>query len=488
MDLLLKTNDYLISTIDELKQDSAVINKNQELANELVYALELGAKYGNHGGTGDDKSESADDELAAEFAALTVESQQPVIKDASPSAPKQKDENIRVSLSRIEKLLNNVGELSILQSVVIQQGLNWGDQMPQLMRDTLTAMAKIIKETQSLSMSLRMLPMRPTFQKMERIVRDTSKALGKNVELHLSGEETEVDKTILEQIADPLVHLIRNAVDHGLESPDERKKSDKSEVGHINLTASHRAGQIVIEIKDDGRGLDSEKLIKKAKEKGIISQDSNLTPEQAYQLIFAPGFSTKEEVTDVSGRGVGMDVVKTNITSLQGTIEIETELGRGTCFRVCLPLTLAIIDCIIIHSNEDRFVVPLVQVSEFFRPQETDLNFVYDRTELLTLRNESLAAFRLPTLLGQSTKTGQKPAWNLTALIIRESGGQSSAILVDRIVAQQQVVIKPIGNMVKGTAGIMGSAILGDGKPVLILDLLDLIKSKSKPNIKLGVA
>ncbi len=463
VDLLLRCNDYLIVTIDALQADLSANYKNAQLTEEVGRALE---------NRQEDATASHCEERPAEMLIASA--------SATRAAPvKSKDENIRVSLSRIETLLNNVGELSILQAVMVQQTVDGGDSISTLMRETVSAMSKIIKETQNISMGLRMLPIKQTFQKMERIVRDTSQALGKSVQLHLSGEETEIDKTVLEQIADPLVHIVRNAVDHGLEDSAGREGAKKPVTGNVYLSASHRAGHVVIEVRDDGKGLDAEKLIAKAKAKGILAADASLTPEQAYQLIFAAGFSTKEQVTDVSGRGVGMDVVRTNIAALQGNVEIETILGKGTCFRIFLPLTLAIIDSVVIRIGTEKYVIPLAQISEFFRPHEGEINFVYERSELLTLREETLPAFRLASLMKRNEKE-QKPAWLLNALIIRDSSRAAFAVLVDQIVCQQQIVIKPLGSELRGKIGVMGSAILGDGRPALILDLFELIKTQAK--------
>jgi two-component system chemotaxis sensor kinase CheA len=389
------------------------------------------------------------------------------------TATKPKDDSIRVSLSRIEKLLNNIGELSILQAVVNQQSLERGTVVRPLMREAISAMSKIIRETQGISMGLRMHPVKQTFQKMQRIVRDTSSMLGKDVELHLSGEDTEVDKTVLESLSDPLVHIIRNAVDHGLECPSARLSAGKTEKGHIFLSAFHRAGYVVIEIRDDGQGLNAEGLVAKAKSKNFIPADAVLSPDQVYQLIFTPGLSTKECITEVSGRGVGMDVVRTNVAALQGKIEIETELGKGTCFRILLPLTLAIIDSIVVRCGDERYVIPLSQVSEFFCPTESEVNFACGRSEFLTLRNEPLGTFRLSSLIKQKS-TVKKDAWTQTALIVNNGISPKFAVMVDKVIAQQQVVIKALGNELKHKPGLLGSAILGDGKPAFILDLLQL--------------
>ena len=471
IDLLLRVSDYLNATIETLSVDHKASCANPELTNDLLHALKKDHDYSLR--------KSAEVAGQSTIEGLTLFSSEPVVSipQSAPTTCRPKDENIRVNISRIESLLNNVGELSILQAVMVQQSKQLGSELPQLMRSTMSSMSKIIKETQSISMRLRMLPIKQVFHKMERIVRDTSKALGKDVQLHLSGEETEVDKTVLEQLSDPLVHMVRNAVDHGIESAVERIESGKNPKGNIFLSASYRAGQIAIEIRDDGKGLDPECLTSQAKSKGVISADAVLTPEQAYQLIFKPGFSTKQNVTDISGRGVGMDVVKTNISALQGQIDIETTLKQGTCLRVVLPLTMAIIDSVLVNVGKERYVVPISQISEFFRPQESDVNLAYDCNEILTIRDESLAVFRMANLIRRS-HVDTTIVWNQTALIIRDTSTNCAfAVMVDRVVAQQQVVIKPLGNEVKNRPGVMGSAILGDGRPALILDLHELIKS-----------
>jgi two-component system chemotaxis sensor kinase CheA len=258
--------------------------------------------------------------------------------DLAPKAQNKNppaDESLRVSLARVEKLINFVGELVIMESVLKQQAEAAGHVH---LRKAVHQLGKVTKEVQDIAMSLRMIPLRQTFQKMQRIVRDTSQVLNKKVNLTIKGEETEIDKTVLEHIGDPLVHLIRNSVDHGIEAEGKRSTSGKDAVGQIQLRAFHQSDSLVIEVEDDGNGLDAEHLRKKAIEKGVIKADAVLTEEECHKLIFAPGFSTKAEVTEVSGRGVGLDVVKTNIERLQGDIHIKTEAGKGTCFRIRLPL------------------------------------------------------------------------------------------------------------------------------------------------------
>lgn len=469
--LLLECNDFLIHVIDGLKQDLSFSQKNPELQERIENHLS---------GQISVPSEPTTEPTPA-LPNETNETDEPhfVIPKAAVKMT-HPDENIRVSLGKIDDLLNNVGELVILQTVMAQQKIN----IPvPFIKKTVDQMTKIIKEIQSTSMGLRMLPLKHTFQKMQRIVRDTSATLGKKVNLNLNGEETELDKTVLEQLGDPLVHLIRNAVDHGLESPEERELAGKNEVGNIHLSAFHRGGQIIIEIKDDGRGLDPAKLIKKAQDKGLISADQVLSDDQAYQLIFAPGFSTKEQVTDVSGRGVGMDVVKTNIQSLQGDIELETVQGSGTCIRIVLPLTLAIVDGMVVSLGEERFVVPIAQIIESLRPQKQDISTVNEISEVLNLRGETLPIYRLENLLKKKSPV-KKSAWEGILLIVRDNNQRGFSIFVDDIICQQQVVIKKLGGEIGNTAGFSGAAILGDGRVSFILDLFELtLSSRSQKQI-----
>lgn len=404
-----------------------------------------------------------------------VEAKPPTPKASATPSAAASDESIRVNLSKVDALINNVGEIVILQTVLNQQRM----LIPNpLVQKTISQLAKITKDLQEVSMSLRMIPFKQTFSKMQRIVRDCAKALNKDIELIVAGEETEIDKTILELLGDPLVHLIRNAVDHGVESTEERIAAGKSGKGTVWLNAYHRGEHIVVEVRDDGKGLDPQKLIKKAIEKKILSPTAKLSDSEAHQLIFAPGFSTKEQVTDVSGRGVGMDVVKTNIEKLKGEILIETNLGKGTTFKILLPLTLAIIDGVVVMAESDRFVVPLSNVYESVQPSESDVHLMTGVGEVFCLRGENLPLLRLGTLMGRKSATGRK-AWESLALVVRD-GDKPYAIIVDDIVGQQQVVIKKLGPELKKVPGLAGGAILGDGKAALIIDLHGLAASSSK--------
>ena len=398
---------------------------------------------------------------------------------AAKHAPVVAEESIRVSLNRLDRLLNFVGEMVILQTVLREQA---AANNPELLRRTVQQMGKVTKEVQDLSMSLRMVPLKQTFQKMQRIVRDTSAHLGKDVQLILEGEETEVDKTVLESLSDPLVHMVRNAVDHGIESGDQRAAKGKPRMGTVWLRAFHQSGKLAIEVRDNGAGISAEILRAKATQKGILKPGQVISDKEAVHLVFHPGFSTKAEVTEVSGRGVGMDVVKTNIESLQGDIEIDTKLGEGSIFKVILPLTLAIIDGMVIRCKGERFVIPRSHVHESVQVKQSDLRYATGTGLVLLLRGENLPAVQLTNVLskgaGHLAMQSREPTEKI-AIIVR-SQGKPFAALVDDIVGQHQVVIKKLGSELQNMRGFSGSAILGDGRPALILELGDLLNASGE--------
>jgi two-component system chemotaxis sensor kinase CheA len=382
------------------------------------------------------------------------------------------DESIRVSLLRLEKLMNAVGELTILESVFNQRVENLDDD--SLIKE-ISELKKISREIQHISMSLRMLPVKPTFQKMQRIVRDTAQALGKEIKFEIRGEDTELDRTILEKLGDPLVHLIRNACDHGLEMPADRVAKGKPAAGNVKLSAQHRGSQMVIEVADDGNGLDAKKLIAKAIEKKIIKPNAVLSDNEAYNLIFEAGFSTKAQVTDLSGRGVGMDVVRTNIAAIGGEIQIDTKLGQGSTFRILLPLTLAIIDGFMVRMGEERYVVPITQVSETVLIKPGQVGTAGGSSRVYELRGEPMPVLDMHRILKRAaSKSDEKTDFH--ALIVRSSNNMGYTLLVDEIMGQQQVVIKSLGEDLAGLRGVSGSTILGDGQPALILDVSELIE------------
>ncbi len=383
--------------------------------------------------------------------------------------PRKDDETLRVSLNRLEKLNDLVGELVILQTVVESSLSKVGENK------TARSLAKLCKDIQDLSMSMRMVPVGPTFQKLNRIVRDTSKLLNKKVDLRLIGEDTEIDKTVVESLGDPLVHIIRNAIDHGVELPEERAASGKSEEGVVEVMAFHEGNFLIIQITDDGKGINGERLVQKAKQKGIIPQHAQLSEQQAIELIFHPGFSSKDEVSEVSGRGVGMDVVKTNIEALGGEVKVRSKVGQGSCFRLMLPLTLAIIEGMLIRSGGQSLVVPKGQVQEVIRVEGDMLTKMTGRRPYLTLREEVIPFFKLEEDLGAVQKSDSSPI----AIIVKH-GDMTFGVGISDIMRQQQVVVKPPTREITGKQGVMGTTILGDGKPALILDLLNLYARQLK--------
>jgi len=410
--------------------------------------------------------------LAAKVDGASLNPSPLVHSSHATSSGTTQEQSIRVSLGKVEQLINIVGEMVILQSVLKEQLVHIDST---LIRRSIAQLGKVSKEIQDISMRLRMVPVKPTFQKMQRIVRDTAKALEKDISIVLEGEETELDKTVLERITDPLVHLVRNAVDHGVERPTQRSLAGKSERGIIHLKAFHKSGRLIIEIKDDGAGLNPEKLRQKAIEKKIIKPDQKLTEMECHQLIFAPGFSTKEQVTDISGRGVGMDVVRTNISDIGGEISIYSALGQGTTFTISLPLTLAIIDAMIVAYHNQKFVIP---VNHVFETLKIERNIVTQTTELgdiLTLRDEPMPVFRLGDLFGLPVSSQRQR--DMIAIVNR-SASKPFVLVVDDIIGQSQVVIKQLTPELSQIKGVAGVTILGDGRPAFILEPTEIIKRK----------
>ena len=323
-------------------------------------------------------------------------------------------------------------------------------------------------------MALRMIPIKPAFQKMERLARDLARSSGKQVDFTTSGEGTELDRTVVEEIGDPLVHMVRNALDHGLETPAERLAQGKPATGSLGLRAYHEGGSVIVELQDDGRGIDPIKVLAKAKRQGLIAADAQLSREDIFGLIFLPGFSTAEKITDVSGRGVGMDVVKRNIERLRGKIEVASEVGHGAVFKVKLPLTLAIIDGLVVRVGDDRFILPSTSVQMALRPAQKDVIRVQGCGEVLDWHGRLLPLHRLHRHFGIPARA-QDP-WDGIVVIV-ESCGKICALLVDEMISKQEVVIKSLGAFLQGLAGVSGGAILGDGSIALILDPTTLLRA-----------
>jgi two-component system, chemotaxis family, sensor kinase CheA len=320
-------------------------------------------------------------------------------------------------------------------------------------------------------MSMRMVTVARLFQKMARLVRDLSRKSGKLIEFETVGEETELDRNIVEELADPLMHMVRNAVDHGIETAEERLKTGKEAAARVRLKASHQSGQILIEVSDDGRGLDTERILRKAKDKGLLPEDAQPPESEIFNLIFQPGFSTAKSVTDVSGRGVGMDVVRKHIQKLRGRVEIQSMQGQGTKFLIKLPLTLAIIDGLVVGVGGERYIVPIYAVREMLRPVEEQITTVESRGEAVMVREHLLPLVRLHSLFGVTPRSTEP--WE-SLLIVAEAEDKLFCVMVDELIGKQEVVIKSLGETFGNVPGIAGGAILGDGRVGLILDVTGL--------------
>lgn len=387
-------------------------------------------------------------------------------------AANSNDGSVRVNLQRVDKLINAVGELVVLDSVLRQQSIK---AMEQTILKTVEQASKIIREVQDLSMSLRMVPVKPLVQKLQRISRDTSTAVEKSVDFRVVGEDLEIDKTILDSISDPLVHIVRNAIDHGIEAPEERATQGKPVAGFLELSFAQEGGKLVIRLKDDGKGLDQQRIVAKALEKGLITTGDGMSEQQIFDLIFAPGFSTKAAVTEVSGRGVGMDVVRTSVEALSGQIDIASKLHHGTEFTISLPLTVAIIEGMVVKTTKDNFIIPFTQVSETVKISDEALKKGPESGTLLNLRGRYLPVYSLRELLGDK-KAEKKNGIG----IIAKSSRVDFVVLVDDVIGQQQIVVKQLGAELAGYKRFIGSGVLGDGKPALILDLAQLADEELK--------
>ncbi|MBS1792372.1 MAG: chemotaxis protein CheA [Acidobacteria bacterium] len=381
------------------------------------------------------------------------------------------DSSVRVRTDRLDRLIDMVGELVIAQSMLAQDATVVQGLHHDLSRKISHA-GKIVRELQDLSMGMRMIPLKNTFQKMARLVRDVAKKCGKQVEFITEGEETEIDRNMVDLIADPLIHMVRNAVDHGIETPDKRQGAGKLVTGKVKLAAYHAGGDVVVELTDDGAGLDPEKIVAKAISKNLIESDKGMSENEIFRLIFAPGFSTAESVTDVSGRGVGMDVVRRNIEAMRGRIEISSEKGKGSIFTVRLPLTLAITDGMLVRVGSERYIVPTVNIQLSFQPNQKMLSSVTGRGELVSLRGELMPVFRLHQLFDVRDAL-EDPTEGL--LMIVADGRRRCALLVDELLGQQQVVTKTLGQGIGKIPGVSGGAILGDGCVGLILDTAEIV-------------
>jgi len=396
-----------------------------------------------------------------------------------PSQSLGVEESIRVPVQRLDMLIDTIGEAVIAQSMV------WADPAIKAAGDLSTekkiAQASLIlRQIQELSMSLRMVSIRSTFQKMSRLVRDLARKLDKQIDLSMEGEDTELDKTVVENIGDPLIHMVRNSVDHGVEMPAERKAAGKRPEGKVVLRAYHKAGSVFIEIEDDGKGLDKDAILRKAIANGKARAEQSYSDQEIYQMIFMPGLSTAKVVTDVSGRGVGMDVVKKNIEALRGTIEIKSEIGKGTCFTIRLPLTLAIIQGMVVKSEDERYIVPTLSILSTLRLETDSVQTVVGKGEILNLRGELIRLIRLSSAFGKKSASEARATEGGIVLVVEDIVGRKVGIVVDQILEQQQVVIKSLGAGMAQVPGVSGGAIMNDGSVSLIVDVGGVVKIASE--------
>jgi two-component system chemotaxis sensor kinase CheA len=449
------------------ERETDVILKGVDLLTAMINDL----KHRLAGGAGQDLQGARLELMALVDAVLAGE--EPATDPPAPPAfrPRAEDAkveggaSVKVDTRKLDNLVDMVGELVIVQSIIQQDpALRAADE--RLARH-LAQLRRITIDLQRNAMAMRMVPIRQTFQKMARLVRDLSKLSGKQVDLQLSGEDTELDRRVVEDINDPLMHMVRNSVDHGMEDAATRASRGKPAVGRLTLKAYHQGGSVVIEIQDDGQGLDTEKIRAKAIGQGLIDPSAPLDPAAVHQLIFQPGFSTADQVTEISGRGVGMDVVRRNIEALRGRIDIESTPGQGTTFFIRLPLTLAIIDGLVLRAGGQRFVLPTFSVRESLRPGPGQVHPVHGEPRMVQVRESLIPLIRLADVFGIGGAI--EHAHEATVIVIEDEGDRV-ALVVDELVGKQEVVIKSLGDAFDHVRGIAGGAILGDGRIGLILD------------------
>jgi two-component system chemotaxis sensor kinase CheA len=384
--------------------------------------------------------------------------------------------SIRVSTEKVDELMNTVGELVITQSMLTQLGTKLGGSLAEQIRAGLAQLERNVRELQESVMRVRMLPISFVFSRFPRMVRDLSGRLGKQVELKVTGDQTELDKTVLEKIGDPLVHLVRNSVDHGIEMPQARAAAGKPAVGVVSLEAYHKGGNIVVEVSDDGGGLQQERILAKARERGLVGANETLNDEQVYDLIFMAGFSTADQATDISGRGVGMDVVRRNIKELGGNIEVRSTTGRGSRFIITLPLTLAIVDGQSVSVGTETYIVPLVTIIESLQLQPGGVSRIAGQQEVFWFRDGYVPVVRLHEVFGVQPRAAEL---HQGLIMVVEGEGRRVGLFVDDLLGQQQVVIKSLETNFRRVDGVSGATILGDGAVALILDVPGLIRVAS---------
>jgi len=468
IDVILESADYLRRWLTHVEsglqnQPSEAPPPNQALILR-IRALTADSAEPDHGGI-----ELAQLASAVESPSV-VEPAAPVAAEAGPR--KNETMAVKVDTAKLDYLVDMAGEMVIAESLV-RHAPEFDSVKSQALQRKMAQLTRITAELQKTAMAMRMVPIGPLFRRMSRLVRDLSRQFGKQVQMETEGDEIELDRTIVEELADPLMHMVRNAMDHGIDPPAERIANGKPPAARLLLKAHHQAGQVVIEISDDGRGLDAAKIKAKAVQKGMISAEKELSESEIFNLIFEPGFTTAAQVTNVSGRGVGMDVVRRHIEKLRGRIEIRSSIGRGAAFLLKLPLTLAIIDGLVVGVGAERYILPLFGVREMFRPTAETIFTVQQRAEMALVRGTLLPVFRLYRRFGVKPRS-EDPTQSV--LVVAEVEGASYCLLVDELIGKQEVVIKSLGATFSNVTCIAGGAILGGGRVGLILDLDRLLK------------
>ena len=465
-DAVLQAMDFIRAETDRLELAGASDGAIPEPATSLVSANTI---IRNIRATADTSQESAKDDRMDTESDTTSAPDIPLPSTQVTSGKKESARNssIRVETAKLDHLMNMVGELVIAQTLVSHNQQLLGLRDSRLTGD-LALLTRVTADVQRITTSMRMVPIGTQFHRTARLIRDLSRQVGKRIALSTVGEETELDKTIAEELADPLLHMVRNSIDHGIETPEQRIAAGKDPCASIRLAAYHTAGQIVIQVSDDGRGLDRNRILAKAIERGLVRPGSQLTDTEVYLLIFEPGFSTAEAVTGLSGRGVGMDVVKKHVEKLRGRIDIQSEQGKGATFFLRLPLTLAIIEGLVVCVGENRYIIPMFSILEILRPDHSSLSTLQGKGEMATVRGILLPIVRLHERFSLVSSTRQ-----LTEgmLIVSQSEGHRFCLFVDDVLGKQEVVLKNLGPTFKDIAGLAGCAVLSDGRVGLILDV-----------------
>jgi two-component system chemotaxis sensor kinase CheA len=478
IDVVLASTDYLAAWVDYLEQRPAAgppenLLRPQTLLERIHHLLSGQPTAGAPTAAPPPPPHPAP---APAHSAERADSETPPQRASRQVEAKSLNRLVKVDTEKLDYLVDMVGELVIAQSLVRHDPDLHVEQRPRLARN-LSQLARITDEIQRTAMSMRMIPIGGLFQKMARLVRDLTRKFGKQAQLETFGEDVELDRNIVEELGDPLMHMIRNAVDHGIEPAAERAAAGKPPTATIQLRASHQSGQILIQVADDGRGLNRRRILDKAVHNGLIAPDATLSDAEVWNLIFHPGFSTAEQLSDVSGRGVGMDVVKRHIQKLRGSIDIDSTPGQGTTFTLRLPLTLAIIDGLVVGVGEERFIVPIFSVREMLRPSPGMVSTVENRAEVVLVREQLLPVVRLYERFGIPPKT-QHPEQSV--FVIAEADGKPFCLMVDELIGKQEVVIKSLGPLFQHLAGIAGGAILGDGRVGLILDMKGVFDARRR--------